>query len=483
MQRQYWPNVLYMIGLFRYSSPLQWGVLFLMVFAFRIPLLWSDNPLLAEDLKHLVLGQKMADGFLLYRDIIDDTPPLPAFLYYLSSLLFGRSLLALQLIAGILIYIEAMLLNYIVNKNKLSVSRTDLPALAYILCSGICYDFLSLSPSLVANLFILVSLDRILRHIRSETNEGEIFGTGFYIGLAYLCFAPTALLLVMAILGFVLYTRTPLQKYFLLGFGFIFPLAILLIYYFVRNDAVSVVNYYFLEFPGLNALGFRFDIGVVLLMLSPTILLFIIGFFTCYRYSRFINYQILAANLMTIGLVLSLLLIVLFFSVQVSHFLILLPFVSYFICQYFIVTKYKFIANFLIWVLVVISVQVTYSHFKISMLPKVTENFNHQVVERQSSPVSGKKLLVLGDSLWMYQFNEIGSPFYNWSISKDKLLHITSFDQLLYVNDQFYKDLPEVIWDQDHYVEEVFERLPGLRKKYIKSGDRMYILKKEKLGA
>ena len=200
-----------MLRFFKHSGPLQLIALFLLTLFTRLPLFISDSPLLMEDLRHLVLGEKMASGSFIYKDIIDAVPPISALIYWMLGSLFGRSLLAFQLVASFLIFIQALLFRHLCNKNDLMSEKGDIPAFAYIICSMVCYDFMSLSPCLISLTFILIAFDRIFKHIKSENNEGEIFATGFYIGIAYLCFAPAIIFSFMGYIAFVLYTRTSIR--------------------------------------------------------------------------------------------------------------------------------------------------------------------------------------------------------------------------------------------------------------------------------
>ncbi|MDQ3290781.1 MAG: hypothetical protein M3Q05_05760, partial [Bacteroidota bacterium] len=85
--------------------------LVLLFLAIRIPLLVWGVPLTLPELKSMVLGERMANGYLLYRDIFDNEAPLAAGVFWLIDLLAGRSLVVYRILPMILLFLQAIRLN------------------------------------------------------------------------------------------------------------------------------------------------------------------------------------------------------------------------------------------------------------------------------------------------------------------------------------------------------------------------------------
>jgi len=437
----------------------------------RLPLIISDAPLLTEDLCHLVLGEKMVTGAFIYKDIIDAVPPVSALIYWLLGSLFGRSILAFQLLAAFLIFFQALLFRHLCNKNDLMSEKGDVPAFVYIICSMLCYDFMSLSPCLISLTFILIALNRIFKHIKSENNEGEIFATGFYIGVAYLCFAPAIIFAMMGYIAFVLYTRTSIRYYMLLFTGFIFPTLCAITYFFYFDNLPQFFDYFIFNLPIRSAFLFGFDIGSVAIMTLPVILLTLMGFFAMAKYNRFINYQIICQQLMLIWLVLVLGLILFFFSKTLTSFMLLLPFAAYFISHYIILTNRKRFANVLIFLFIINSLQLIYCYLSGSIYPASVINFSQQETKLSewNMRYQNKKIAFFGDDMSVFINNKQATPYFDWQLSKSYLQGMDYYSKVVHVYNGFRQDMPDVIIDTKNVMPKVLERIPEFERTYKKT--------------
>lgn len=466
-----------MISFFRFSGPLQLAALFIMVWLFRLPLFFTDTPLLWEDVKYLTLGEKLTEGFWMYKDVIDNTPPLAALFYRITDLLFGRSIYAFYIISGFLVFFQALLFKWLCNNNDIISDKSDVPALMYIVVSIVCFDFVSLSPALLSLTFVLIALNSVFKHIKSENNEGEIFSTGLYIGLAYLTFAPTAIFFVLSLLSFIFVTRTPLRHYLLYITGFFFPTLFCLTLMYIVDGHTEFIQYFLFQFPA--AIGFKddFDWNVLVFISIPSLLLSLVGIFRALTYRRFIIYQVIIQRIMFLWLLFSFALIVLFFNNITSAFIMLVPFIAFFITHFFQLMGKRKIGEYLLILYLVYSLRSIYSYIDLPYLNKDLINFNQQLAIRNkfNERFNNKKILVTATMPEIYINNRLATAYYNWDLSKAILQNPSYYENLTHIYNHFFSDLPEVIIDQSGVMPAIFDKIPKLKSLYRLESGSIYI--------
>ncbi|MEZ4983662.1 MAG: hypothetical protein R2795_01275 [Saprospiraceae bacterium] len=158
----------------------------------------------------------------------------------------------------VLVFFVGIVANGIVFSHRLAVQVTLFPGVFVILASSLLPDFLSYSPYMVANLFVLLSLRAILQIYRSVSAADVIFNAGFWIGMAAL-WVPSFLL----ILPFAGITLTQLKSgryrdQFILWIGAFFVLYMVWLgHYWYDSQAV----FWDLEFKQAFALPHWVDWG------------------------------------------------------------------------------------------------------------------------------------------------------------------------------------------------------------------------------
>lgn len=125
-------------------------------------------------------------------------------LYRLLISGIGQYPFLITLTSFILIFCEALLLNYIVEKNEIIESNTYLPALAYVILMSLQPEMFSLHPIIIANLFILLALHKLMQTYRKETAYSEAFDTGFFISLACLFYIPSFVFILLLWIGLII---------------------------------------------------------------------------------------------------------------------------------------------------------------------------------------------------------------------------------------------------------------------------------------
>jgi len=125
------------------------------------------------------------------------------------------------LLAIVLIFIEAWLLNHIINRNRLEKNLTSIAGMIYILLMSAHPSFLGLSPVIVANLFVLLGLSAIFKIYKKPLAAIFIFNAGLFFGIASLIYRPYLILLVVGLLGVLILNTLSLRRAFQFIIGFV----------------------------------------------------------------------------------------------------------------------------------------------------------------------------------------------------------------------------------------------------------------------
>lgn len=457
-----------MIQFFKFSGPLQFLALFLFTILVRLPVYIFNPPLLLEELHVQLVTQKMIEGNFLYRDIFDNTPPISAFFYYIIGFIFGTNTIIFRILAALLIFFQAYLFKELCNRNEIFSEKGDVSALVYIAISSIFFDLSTLSPALLSTTFLLLALDRIFKHIKSENSDSQLFYIGFFISISYLCYLPNFLYIILVLITFGLFTRTKANQYILILVGFLFPILFLFTYFYIFNAEQNLLKYYFLNFQSRNILNA--DLTSIFVLICPILLLVLLGAFRTFSFRRFINYQIVCAQIVFLWFVVSLIFLLFFLSKSTTGFSTMFPLVAYFLTNFFLITKRYTINNLVFFVVGFYYLLILYSFFNKTVYTYFDYNFNNQYTtgSRWSVEFENRKILNLSDDINVFIDNKCATGFLNFDISKHILSDLNSYQSISCISILLEKDLPEIIIDDQNLMPAIFEKIPSLSSKYLK---------------
>lgn len=178
-----------------------------------------------------------------------------------------------QIFATILILGQSILLNILVNSNKITREPSFAPAIGYVLLMSVVNSFSAFSPMLLANTFIIAGLFELFRAYKQRSGMGAFFNFGFWIAIASTCYYSASVYLLLGIVAlFILRTFDPREMVSMLS-GF-FSVYLLLGTYFYWNDQLGSflhnqvgVNYTFHLAGKLQLLGIMVATGFALVLL------------------------------------------------------------------------------------------------------------------------------------------------------------------------------------------------------------------------
>ena len=208
-----------MIGLFKQKSPGNVGVLFIFGLLLKLPLFLYPKNIISTD----------NDGHL-YRNFISGLP--------LSE---GRAVTA-SFLAFFLLYLQALLLNYLVNEYRLITKHNYLPAMSFLVITTLLPEWSYLSAPLVANTLIIWMFIKLFALYNTPKAKAQIYNIGLIAGVSSYLYFPSVFFMICILLGIMVLKPFRLHEIFL------FLLGCLTTYYFhamylFLTDQLSLHNF------------------------------------------------------------------------------------------------------------------------------------------------------------------------------------------------------------------------------------------------
>lgn len=457
-----------MISFFRNNSPIRIVFLLLLLLLIRVPIIALIGlPLTTQELNWMLVGERMHQGFFLYTDIWDSISPLSAVVYWLIDWQLGRSQLAYQILALILTALHVVLFNQITNKNQLFPENSSLPGLVYLVLMNVSFDFFTLSPVLLSMTFVLLALDRLYIQIDQRVKNDTVFEAGFYLSIAALFHLPTGILILFALLSLLFFGSSDFRQYFLLIFGFTLPLGLTLLIFYLIGNYEGFVQQFTSTLFTLDRQYFIGLRGLLLILLLPTILA-ILGITKVVGSMRYINYQKRCQQIMVVYLIFAVLYVIITPQLSPVQFMLTIPGVAFFGPPYFFHSDKKWIAEVSFAALAVFTLFLLFSSLLTTLPAYQLVGLDKLKVKPSAlnQPVRHKRLLVLGEGIQEYQYNQAATPYLNWRLAKEELLDLNDYQRVVNIYHNFEKDLPDVIIDREKVAEKLFARMPALARHY-----------------
>jgi len=108
-------------------------------------------------------------------------------------------------LAAVLVFIQALLLNYLVNRNNLLSKPSFLPALMYVTISGLFTPFLVLSPPLICNFLVIWMLFKLFDFYKGDDAKSTAYDVGMIVALGTLIYLPFIYLFLLIWIALVIF--------------------------------------------------------------------------------------------------------------------------------------------------------------------------------------------------------------------------------------------------------------------------------------
>ena len=209
-----------MIALFKQKSPANIVILLIFGLLIKMPLFLYAKAIEAG----------MEDG-RLYHVILS------------SITTEGKSnALTCSTIAFMLLYGQALLINYLVNEQRMTTRQTFLPAMSYLLVTSLLPDWNYLSAPLVASTLIIWTSIKVFKLYNATVASGVIFNIGLLIGVNSFIYFPSIAFLLCILLALMILRPFRLNEFVLLILGILTPYYFYAVYLFL-NDKFSLDNF------------------------------------------------------------------------------------------------------------------------------------------------------------------------------------------------------------------------------------------------
>ena len=462
-----------MLKIFKINDPFRLVLILLLLIIFRLPFWISDHGILVPELQWMLVGERMANGHMMYYDIWDYISPLSASVYWILDFLFGRSVVAYNFLALLVAFLQCAIFNTIAQNNKFYSEANYVPGLIYAVLISAFMDFFTLSPMLMGVTFILLALNNIVSQIEFKVKKDEkIASIGLYLGVAALFHFPLILFGPIMFIVLLLFSSTIPRRFILIIYGWVLPFAIAGLYYFISGKLHYLWINHFLPWfiiPSSDILSVR-DLGYIMI---PVLVFIFLSFLRVSRHPRITNYQSRLIRLMLSFIVLSTLLLFIEIDRFLYVFIVFVPGVSYFISFYFVLSKRKFASEFMFLVFIVMVIGL---NWMILLKKDVIPGTSSYYIKTEKQ-ITDSKVVWLGGNIGAYIDSRVATPFLNWKLSERAWNNINQYRYLSLAVRSFIKEKPEIIYDPNGNFKQLLIRAPILKQFYREDGSGKYVLR------
>jgi hypothetical protein len=152
-----------------------------------------------------------------------------------------------SLIAVLLITLQAIILNYMLIKNNMSLRNNLLPAYLFILLAGSTQSLTQLSAPLIASLFILIGIAELIEMYELKDPFTECFNASFFITIASFFYFPAIAFFLLIWISFLIYRIITWREWIISFVGF-FAACFFVWFYFFWNNQDEVIGKNIIQF-------------------------------------------------------------------------------------------------------------------------------------------------------------------------------------------------------------------------------------------
>jgi hypothetical protein len=146
-------------------------------------------------------------------------------------------------VSFVLLYGQALLLNYLVNEYRLMVKQNYLPGMAFMLITSLLPEWNYLSAPLVANTLVIGMFIYLFSLYHTANARGQVFNIGLLAGIASYIYFPSAAFVICVVLGLMILKPFRLNEIILFMLGCLTPYYFHAVYLFLTNR-LSFANFF-----------------------------------------------------------------------------------------------------------------------------------------------------------------------------------------------------------------------------------------------
>ncbi|MDB5135274.1 MAG: beta-carotene 15,15-monooxygenase [Mucilaginibacter sp.] len=208
-----------MIKLFRSFNPL--NIIWLVVFLFVLRIGYGYNNSVKTEFSFIELFSRLL---------------IPASYQYVISSSFNLFL------AGALVFMQALLINYLINHYNILGKSSFLPALMYIVASGLFAPFLVLSPPLVCNFLLIWMLFKLFDFYKGDDAKSISYDLGMIVAIGTLIYLPFIYMFLAIWIALIIFRPFDWREWVACILGFVTIFFFLAVFYFLNDKLGQFYN-------------------------------------------------------------------------------------------------------------------------------------------------------------------------------------------------------------------------------------------------
>jgi hypothetical protein len=139
---------------------------------------------------------------IIYPQVVDTAAVSNSLQEWALTILGSGRLSAI--VACLLVYLQALMINRLVIKNRMGHESSLLPGMLYVLGVSILPQFLQIHLPLLATTFLIVGLTRLYGSYKEHNAATLVFDVGFYIGIASIVEPVASVFFIIGYIGLVI---------------------------------------------------------------------------------------------------------------------------------------------------------------------------------------------------------------------------------------------------------------------------------------
>lgn len=467
-----------LLTFFRIYSVFQILSILIIIVAIRLLFFTPHLPLLSNELEWMLIGRKLNEDLFLYNEVLTQVAPLSSYFYQLIDATFGHSQLIYEIIAAGVVYLQALLFNFMISKRNLFNERNYIGALLYVVLMSISFDLMKLSPALLANTFLLLGVNAVLSQIEKRDGVGDdVFETGLFLGLATLFHHPSFIFIFWAILTLFLYTGINIRQAFMVILAFILPVFFMYIFFYFNDKGADFTTVWLLNLNNFVKLTLL-NIRDILIVYTLPVLLSLMGIAKVLRGQRYNSFQNRSHQALLILGIFALMTFLLSGKYLPSNLVYFIIPLAFYCAGFFVHSKKLFVPELIFLVFFGTVTFISYLGAKhiFGVSARLLADYRVQETLPEMN-FNGKRIFITGRNIDAYRSNEMATGYLSWSLARRDFENPENYLSISNIYNNFTKDMPEVIIDEEGVMPGVFAHIPGLAAKYKKAGKNIYELK------
>ena len=171
---------------------------------------------------------------LRHYDYIQTAPLSRLFFHYLIGV--NNHILWSLLASATIVFLQSLMLNYIVSQQNILYKDTFLPALFYILINSFYPQQAELTPQLISATFILLLFQRLCFLYESQKPLLLVFDAGMYLGFGILFNYDLSVFLPFILISVVIFTSFNIRYFIISILGIFVPLYFTAIIFYLNDN-------------------------------------------------------------------------------------------------------------------------------------------------------------------------------------------------------------------------------------------------------